>query len=133
MFLTKTKSGAYLPTYPSDHEESSKIPVGGEVKATQARNVDFHRKGFALLNLGFQNQDKQENFDIYRQIITMKAGFVLWGKDKEGKPYPFPESLAFNSMSAKRFQEWYDATLNVISKESELNKADIESELSGFY
>lgn len=132
MFLTK-KGNAYFPSYPADHTESGRVKEGEEVKATRARNVKFHRKGMALLKLAFDNQDKITDFNIYRQIITMKAGFVVWVEGKDKKKTPFAESLSFDSMSAKKFEEWYNAVLTVISKEVKLTDKEIEAELISFY
>lgn len=131
MFLTK-KGGVFVPSYPADYEEASRVKDGEEVKATRARNVEFHRKGMALLKLAFDNQDKYDNFNIYRQIITMKAGFVIWVEDKQGKKQPFAESLSFDSMGAKKFEEWYNAVLTVICKEVGLTSEEISNELISF-
>jgi len=133
MFLVKQKNGSFIPAYNSDWEASKKIKAGDEVTATKARNIKFHRKGFALLNLGFENQDKYENFDIYRQVITMKAGFVHYAINKDGSKYALPQSLSFEKMNAETFERWYNATLTVISKEAELHSTDIEAEIASFY
>jgi len=133
VILVKQNNGSYIPAYPADDHESKKVKVGTEVKATRARNVKYHRKGFALLNLGFENQDTYDNFEVYRQVITIKAGFVTWVKGKDEKEYPFPNSLSFDKMNAKQFEDWYAAILEIISKETKLSGAEIELELAGFY
>lgn len=133
MFLMKQKNGSYIPAYESDYELSRKIAPGTEVKATKARNPMFHRKYFALLNLGFNNNDTKDSFDLYRMKIQMKAGFVIWTKDKEGKAFPLPESISFEKMNEERFNEVFNAVLNIISTELDLTKPEIESEIQGFY
>lgn len=132
MYLTKLKSGLYAPSYPADHDESSKVNPGEEVSAKRARNVEFHRKSFALLKLGFDNQDTYDDFSIYRQVVTIKAGFVKWAKGKDGVNYPFAESLSFESMSAEKFEQWYNAVLTIIAKQTSTEKKDIENELLSF-
>lgn len=133
MNLVKTKSGVFIPAYPSDHEAAAKVPIGAEVYATQQRNPLFHRKGFALLKLGFDSQDKFDNFEIYRQIVTMKAGFVHFVKGTDGAEHPLPHSLAFDKMSAESFEKWYVAIREVISREAKIDGADIDNNLESFY
>lgn len=131
MFLTK-KGGVFVPSYPADYEEAQKVKDGEEIKATRARNILFHRKGMALLKLAFDNQDKFTDFNIYRQIITMKAGFVVWVEGKDGQKMPFAESLSFDSMGAKKFEEWYNAVLTVVCKEIGLTSEEIQTNLISF-
>jgi hypothetical protein len=131
--LVKLIDGSYRPAYPSDETASSKVKVGAEVYATHRRNMDFHRKGFALLKLGFENQDKFDEFEIYRQIVTMKAGFVHFVIGKDGKEYPLPQSLSFEKMDAETFANWYSAIREVISKEAQIEGKDIDNELSNYY
>ena len=133
MFLTKTKAGYFIPSDEKSQDEAKKISIGEEVKATKARNVKFHRKSFALLNLGFSNQDKYENFEVYRKIITIKAGFFDEVEGKDGHTYYIPRSLSFDSMSAEDFELWYEATLNVIANELETNAADVDAEINSFF
>lgn len=132
MYLTKTDKG-YIPSSDSDLELSKKIKVGTEVYATKARNVQMHRKGFALLKLGYENQDNFDEFEIYRSVLTMKAGFVHWVKGTDGKEYPMPKSLSFDKMSQEEFEKWYVAVRNVISKSAKIKGADIDAELFNFY
>lgn len=131
MYLTK-KGGLFVPSYPADHAEAQRVKDGEEVKATRARNPKHHRKGMALLNLAFQNQDKYDNFDIFRMVVTMKAGFVVWVDGKEGKKTPLPESLSFERMGQKRFEEWYSAVLTVVCKEVGLTSEEVANELISF-
>lgn len=133
MYLIKTKSGTYSPMDSSDHDESKKIPVGEAVKATKARNVGFHKKGFALLKLAHDNQDKYESFDVFRKVLTIRAGFYDEIEDKNGDPYFIPKSLAFDKMSAEAFEQWFDATLKVISEDLQTAPEDIRAEVEGYY
>lgn len=132
MFLVK-KGNAYFPAYPADHEESQKIKDGEEIKATRARNPLFHRKFFALLKLGFDSQDKFDNFDIYRMVQIMKAGHVVFAKGTDGKEYPLPKSISFDKMGAAEFESVYSSVLTVISKETKLTSEEIQNNLISFF
>lgn len=133
MNLIKTKEGSYIPAYPSDWEESKRIPIGTEVRATKDRNPKFHRKFFALLNLGFDNQDNFKEFEIYRYIQIMKAGYVQYATGKDGKTYPLPKSISFDKMKEDEFEKLFKAVLAVISKEIGITGDQAEAELAAFY
>lgn len=132
MYLIKKIDGSFIPAYPADHQEAAKIKPGEEVRATRTRNPDLHRKLFAMLRLGFENQDKFTNIDIYRQVLTMKAGFVHWVKGTDGREYPFPASWSFDSMDQTSFEKLYEAILEVICRETGSDKKLIMNELLNF-
>lgn len=99
----------------------------------KARNIKFHRKAFALLNLGFENQEKFELFEVYRKVIIIRSGFYDEAPTKDGEVYFIPKSLSFENMSANDFEAWYDATLNVISRDLETAPDVINEQIQGFF
>lgn len=117
----------------SDHEESKKIGQGEVVKATKSRNWMFHKKAFALLNLGHQNQDKYEDFEVYRKIITIRAGFYDEVQDKNGDTHYIPKSLSYDKMKAEEFDRWYNQTLDVIASDLDSSSDEIRGEVEGYY
>lgn len=133
MFLVKLASGNYTPSDDKSHEESSKIAVGTEIKGVKARNIKFHRKAFALLNLGFENQDKFELFEVYRKVIMIRSGYFDEAPTKDGEVYYIPKSLSFENMSANDFDAFYESALTVISGDLETAPEVVNEQLSGFY
>lgn len=133
MYLQKRKDGAFVPSSEADYEEAKKIQVGFEVKATKARNTKFHRKAFALLNLAFENQDKFDNFEIYRKVITIRSGYYNEIPDENGVVMLIPQSLSYEKMSAEKFDKWYNDTLEVISKDMQTAPQLIQQQITGFY
>ena len=133
MYLTKRKDGAYIPSANTDYELSKKIAIGSEVKATTPRNVQFHRKGFALINLAFENQDKYDSLEVFRKILTIKAGYFDEVEGKNGDLYYLPQSLSFEKMNAEKFEKWFNSTLEVIARETETSPEVIRQEIEGFY
>lgn len=133
MHLTKRKDGAYIPSDDESHEASKKLAIGSEVKATQARNAPFHRKAFALLNLGFSNQQRYTSLDLYRKIITIKAGYFDMVDGQGGKTFCIPHSISFDAMNQIEFQKCYDAILEVISKELGNKPEEIQAQLNSFF
>ena len=50
-----------------------------EIDYKKQRNIKFHRKFFALINLVYQNQDHYNNIDELREDLTIEAGFYNHG------------------------------------------------------
>ncbi len=133
MFLVKKDSGLFVPAYNRDKELANKIGIGEEIYATKARNPEFHRKTMALFQLGFQAQDTETEFEVYRKKTEMKAGFVIWTKDKNGNDFPLPKSISFEKMDELEFQSLYKAVREIISIEAKIAGAAIDAELENFY
>lgn len=132
-YLIKTKTGNFVPADDEAINFCKSISAGGEVKVSKARNSKHHRKAFALLNLGFDNQNKFDNFEVYRKILTIKAGFFDIAPTKNGEPYYIPKSLSYEQMSAEDFEKWFSATLNIIATETQTSPEKIQAEIEGFY
>ena len=84
------------------------------------------------MNLGFENQDKYESFEVYRKVQTILAGYFDEAPNVHGEPYPIPQSLSYDTMSAEKFQKWYEATLNVIAKQLETKQEIIRQQIDTF-
>ena len=113
------------PLFDSDYEALKKVPKNTEVEIEikQKRNIRFHKKAFALLNLCFQNQDNFESFEAMRYYLTCKAGFFEIHPAPSGEPVVLAKSISFSSMDETEFSDWYDKVLNQVLK---LTKADID-------
>ena len=131
MYLIKTKSGSYSPLDDSDYEFSKTIKPGSVVSAQPARNFQFHKKAFQLLNLGWENSS-DEPFEVYRMKITIRAGFIEWTKDKNGNKFPLPKSLSYEKMNAETFEKWYKSVLDIIAKDLETKPEEVQVALVGF-
>lgn len=121
------------PINDSDLTELVKLRQNTDYKfeVTHPRNYKFHKKFFALLNLGFANQDKFEHFEEYRAIKTMQAGFFKLIVTEKGKVY-LPESISFTNMDELEFNEVYKTVLDIICAETKLTGSEIENELLSF-
>lgn len=134
MYLTKKQDGSYIPSSDEDKLESNLIPVGSEIEAKITRSAKFHRKAILLLNLGFENQDKIKFFEIYRKVVTIKAGyFDMVPSEKEGEIYCIPKSISYEKMSPQEFSKWYADVLRIISEELKTSSETIQKELDEFY
>jgi len=122
-----------VPIFNSDLEEIVKLKQNTDYKfeVVHPRNYEFHKKFFALINLGFENQDKYKDFTEYRTIKTMQAGFFRMIITEKGKVF-IPESISFASMDEIEFEEVYKKVLEVICYETGLTGKEIAEELVNF-
>jgi hypothetical protein len=137
LYLVKTKTGYFIPFDDSDREAAKAIGAGEVVSAKASRNYMFLKKAMALMKVGHENQreDKPqyESFNIYRKVLTIRAGFYDEVLTKEGHTNYLPHSLSFDEMSAENFNKWYTQTLDIIAKDMETAPETIRSEVEGFY
>jgi len=108
----------------------------GIVTLKHPRNYQFLKKYFALLKLGFENQEHYKNKDHYRYVMQMKAGFYDSVETDKGTIW-LPKSVSFSSMESHEFMDLYSKVLYEISLDLNLKVNDldneVEAELNGFY
>jgi hypothetical protein len=122
-----------MPLYPSDFDEKRKLKLGQDyqVEVTNPRNVGFHRKFFAMLNVGHENTSLDMPFETYRKYMTVKAGFFTAYQTPKGIYYD-PDSISFSSMSQDEFEEVYSRVLDKVIEDIGIDKEDIEKQLINF-
>ncbi len=132
LLLRNTISGLQ-PLYPSDFDEKRKLKLGNDYEAEikNPRNVGFHRKFFALLNIGLENSKLDMPLDTYRKYILMKAGYFKTYQTPKGIFYD-AESISFASMEQDVFEEVYSRVVDVILKDIGSTKEEIEKQLMNF-
>lgn len=132
IYLRRTITG-FAPVHNSDLDLIKKIKVGQEVKAeiVAPRNYQFHKKFFALLNIGFQNQDQYDNFEKFRFVMIMKAGWFEAIKTDKGVVY-MPKSISFAKMDNEEFERLYNAMLQEVIDLIGADEETIENELINF-
>jgi len=133
IYLIKNDKGNFVPAYNSGYEKAKRFKSGETVLADikRPRNIGFHRKFFALLNMGFENREQYDNFEDYRAVHVMKAGYYKTIETDKGVIY-LPKSISFAKMDDLEFQELYNRMIDVLIKELGLDQAQIEQELSTF-
>lgn len=132
IFLRNTVHGL-IPIYPSDFEEKKKLKMGVdyECEIKTPRNILFHRKLFALFNVGCQNSQMDLPFDVYRKIMTVRAGFFTAYQTDKGVYYE-PDSLSFTAKDEGQMQEVYSRVLDAIIKDIGSTSEEIERALIEF-
>lgn len=89
---------------------------GKEFKATISipRNLDFHRKYFALLGVARDMADTELNAEQFRAYVTCGAGYCDFITDREGGVVAVPKSISFASMDDSAFERLYNDTVSFI-------------------
>ncbi len=134
LFLQRTISGL-KPLYDSDFELYKKIPfdVPFEFEVKIGRNIKFHKKFFAMLNLAFQNQEEFKSFEIFRQAVIIGAGFYDRIQRLHGEEIIVPKSISFSKMDEEEFERLYTSVLDTIIDYFNFPKAEIVDEIAKFY
>lgn len=130
--MRKTKQGL-TPLYNSGSDDYQKLKLGweGEVKFTQPRNYEFHKKLMALVNMAYENQEKFNNVTHYRKYLTCKAGFYTAYETDKGT-FVEADSISFASMDELEFSELYSKLLDVVIKEIGVTSEQVENEIINF-
>lgn len=132
IFCRNTTSGL-VPLYPSDFDEKRKLKLGQDYECNiiHRRNLGFHKKFFALMNVGHENTHLDMPFDSYRKYITMKAGYYRAFSTPTGVYYE-PESISFANKTQDEFEEIYSRCLDKIIQDIGATKPEIEAQLVNF-
>jgi hypothetical protein len=91
-----------------------------EIAVKIPRNPKFHRKFFAMLQVGFdawelnQAENVQKNFDSFRQDVLILAGFYEKIFDLDGNIKFKAQSISFAKMDDSAFDRVYNKVLDVL-------------------
>lgn len=122
LYLLNTASGL-KPCYDSDYDEKKKLKLGYTYKAriTLARNIDFHRKYFQLINTAWAYQNEattrhfKEDINCFRKTVEVAAGHCDTVYSLARKEWiDIPKSIAFDKMDEAEFQNLYDRVKDVL-------------------
>lgn len=133
--LVKKTHNGLIPLYDSDYENYSKIPIGKEfeIECKQTRNIKFHRKFFALINMVFQNQEQYTNIEHLRKDLIIESGNYDLRHDLHGVEIREAKSISFAQMDEIQFSELYNSVVDVIVKYFNFDKQDIIDNVSQYY
>ena len=136
--LRKTPTG-FEPDSEQDRFICGKMRVGdfALVKLEQPRNIQHHRKAFALFNLVFNNQEQYDTFEAFYYELKIKAGCYREHVTLEGEIVKDAKSLSITKMDQVEFAMYYDRFIDALIKyfipgisDAELRRA-VENELAG--
>lgn len=112
------------PKYESDREEFKKLKRNAEVvvEIKKGRNIEFHKKYFALLKLTFENfperlEDKLNVHSVEDLRTRIKIDLGLYDISHYGnQSIIIPKSIAFDKMDETEFEKFYRMSVNHIIK-----------------
>jgi len=124
--LMRTPQGYLVPADQQSADQIAKLKGGVGVKASfkKENNLQFHRKMFALANIGYdawepgsveyKGQSIEKNFDQFREDITILAGFYTASTRLDGSIRLTAKSWSFASMNQVEREQLYSAIINVL-------------------
>lgn len=111
------------PLYDEDFDEKKKLKIGdvytAEIK--KSRNIQFHRKYFALINCAWAYQNERvingyhNNIDHFRKSLEIAAGWseTLYSISRK-EYFEVPKSIAFDKMDETEFMDLYENVKRVL-------------------
>ena len=138
--LIKAQGGFLIPADEQSAQALQRVKTGEAIRvsATKIRNVLFHRKFFALLNLAYDSwepmaeykgEKAQKNFEQFRNDVVCLAGYHETTVTLRGDVRVKAKSISFARMQEDEFQELYNSVINVILSRilKNYSKPDLEN------
>lgn len=135
LLLVKTLNGSLKPAYDADYENLKKIKAGATVECEikQPRNIKFHRKFFALINLVFQNQEQYNSIEHLRKDLIIASGHYEERYNFEGVQIFEPKSISFSNMDETEFNQLYNDVVDTICKYFHFGKEELIEEVAQYF
>ena len=133
--LAKSADGSFIPSTENSIAKFKKVKIGETILVDYKakRNVQFHKKGFSLLNLIYQNQSKYESFEAMRTEFKLKAGLYELHVTTKGKTIYVPKSMSFSEMDENEFEELYSKFIDIALKHFvPMDRQDLEDAVLRF-
>lgn len=135
-FVCHKQRGGLMPVGVVGQEAMDTIADGAMlmVEVKQPRNIDHHRKMFALLNLIFKNQSHYRTQDEMLDAIKVYVGHCDFMYLRDGSTVARPKSISFAKLDQLAFNEFYDRVIDVVCQYiiPNLDREDLKRELEAF-
>jgi len=114
-----------IPAYPSDEAVFESLKQGNMYKCDirRARNPDHHRKGFALINLIFNSQERYRTIEDLLVELKLMTGWYREHVRSDGSLIYVPKSISFADMDQLEFERFYDAVIDIAIQKYGLEEA----------
>lgn len=123
----------FMPADSKDSEILCQFAEGEvcEVEIKKSRNYKNHKRFFAMLKLGFENQDQFDNFNWFREYVLIKSGNFDSCQTPDGFMYR-AKSISFSNMDELEFRELYKSVSQVIIDLCGIDEKTLENNLNLF-
>lgn len=122
MYLLNTVEGL-KPCNDDDYDSKKKLKIGHVYKAkiVLVRNLDFHRKYFALINTAWSYQDERReaffhhDVNCFRKTVEVAAGCCerIYSLSRH-EWVEIPKSISFEKMDELEFRDLYERVKDVL-------------------
>jgi len=135
--VIKQAGGLLVPASDMEAERMIRFKTGEhyQIDIKLTRNPAFHGKVFAFFNFCFEFwrgdnefQDEKKQFDVFRNHLTVLAGFYDSFVGINGDVRIEAKSLAFGNMDQEEFELFYNAAIRAAIKH--IFKTDDENTLN---
>ena len=132
--LHKRTFSAWEPIDEQAKKIFKRFKVGelADLEYTATRNIKFHRKFFAVINLTFQNQDDYDNDLFFRKALTIEAGYYHWIPLMDGTKTKEADEIKFTKMDDLVFEDLYSKVFDICLKILGCKSEELELELLKF-
>ncbi|MFM0608714.1 DUF1367 family protein [Paraburkholderia sediminicola] len=140
VMLTKLPGGVLGPMDETQVELLNRLPADTllRCKLTRVRNPRFHRKFFALVQVGFDAFEPiaeykgfsiEKNLKAFREDVTIMAGYYIATMRPDGTARLRAKSISFASMDQTEFENLYNAVANVLLQKvlARYTRADLDA------
>ena len=81
------------------------------------RSGPFHRRHFAILNAVFDAQERFDDFDRFRDWLSIGAGNVSWVPGAKGGIVPLPKSISYAKADQAEFEAYHAKVISFLRGE----------------
>ena len=78
------------------------------------RSSPFHRRHFAILSAVFDQQERFEDFDMFRAWTSIGAGWVVWAAGPSGGVVPITKSISYAKADQSEFEEYHRKVIDFL-------------------
>jgi len=116
--LVRKQFSTLRPVDEAGEEALRKIKNGSlvQVEIKQPRNVQHHRKYWALVSLVAENTDRYPDAETVHEAIKVAVGLRTEITMPDGAKAYVPGSIAFNKMDQGEFNAFYDRVCDAVAK-----------------
>ncbi len=93
----------------------TKLEQGVLIDPRRPRNINHHRKFFALLRLAVENWPVEITQEALLGLIKIKIGHANPVQSADGTIHYIPRSINFESLDQQEFEPFYDSALKLIA------------------
>mgnify|MGYP001616039350 FL=1 len=120
--------GSLIPVDEAGEEALRQIKNGDliHIEVKRTRNINHHRKYWAMVHLVFANQSRYETPQLLHSALKISSGHYDMLTMPNGHVYKIPKSTSFEKMDQIEFSQYYDRVCDLVAKYF-LPGVDVES------